>query len=116
MIQVSTGCLKWNGITVPAWYINAAPVTRTRPLGPTVCNTTVQCVVWNGAPPSTNVPGTGFVNVDYISGRVTWLYKSRAVRGKFAFKRGSVLREARATAPMKNCIGRCNRMPQAVSS
>ena len=27
-----------------------------------------------------------------------------------------IAREARATAPVKNCIGRCNRIPQAFSS
>jgi hypothetical protein len=30
-------------------------------------NTMVQCVVWNGAPPSCKVPGTGFVAANYLN-------------------------------------------------
>jgi len=39
------------------------------------CNTRVQCVVWNGAPPCCSVPGTGFVTARNMTAASCFYYK-----------------------------------------
>src|SRR5262245_32377649 len=57
----------------------------------TACNTRVQCVVWNGAPPSCSVPGTGFVTARNMAAASCFYYQ------KATFFRADPLQGIRAT-------------------
>jgi len=59
-------------------------------------NTTVQCVVWNGAPPSCSVPGTGFVTTRSMPAASYFYYK------KATFFRAAPLQGIRVVNPDSN--------------
>src|SRR4029453_8251276 len=79
------------------------------------CNTTVQCVVSNGAPPSCSVPGVGFVRPRSLTRSERVVERNRAGNEMFAEKNGRKIYEpfyrhppsedkkVKMRRPRKNC-------------